>query len=46
MYESKLLSLYSNNVFNKKAILTEFQDEKKYEKIVLSGLIDNIRLIK
>ena len=45
MYESKLLSLYSNNVFNKKAILTELQDEKKYEKIVLSGLIDNIRLI-
>ena len=29
MYEAKLLSLYSNNVFNKKGILTKLQDEKR-----------------
>ena len=33
MYEAKLLRLYSNNMFNEKAILTELQQGK----IELSG---------
>jgi hypothetical protein len=33
MYEAKLLSLYSNNVFNKKGILTKLRQGK----IELSG---------
>jgi hypothetical protein len=32
-------------MFNKRAILTELQQGKKYREIALSGLIDNILLI-